>query len=65
VLCEANNPDDMARAVRQLFSEDVREIGRAARQHVEGRYSWDTVVAGLLKHYQAVLGHRLPVLAHG
>jgi alpha-1,6-mannosyltransferase len=65
VLCEANNPDDMARAVRRLFSEDTKEVGHAARQHVEARYSWDTVVAGLLKHYQAVLGHRLPVLAHG
>lgn len=64
LLCEPNDPDDMANAVRQLFCSDVREKGRGARRHVESQYSWDSVVAGLLEHYRAVLGHRLPVPAH-
>jgi alpha-1,6-mannosyltransferase len=64
VLCEPNDPDDMASAARQLFCDDVQEKGREARRHVEARYSWDTVVTSLLEHYQAVLGRRLPVLAH-
>lgn len=65
LLCEANNAKSMAGAVRQLFSQDAQSKGRNARRYVETRYSWDTVVAGLLAHYQAVLGHRLPERAHG
>jgi alpha-1,6-mannosyltransferase len=41
-------------------------VGRQARQHVEAHHSWDTVVAGLLSHYHAVLGtSEMPVAAHG
>ncbi|MBD8573445.1 glycosyltransferase family 1 protein [Pseudomonas syringae] len=64
VLCEANQPQAMAEAVRELFSHDVRVMGQAGRRHVEQRYSWDTVVAGLLGHYRCVLG-RSPAMAHG
>jgi alpha-1,6-mannosyltransferase len=32
---------------------------------VNARYGWDTVVSGLLEHYQAVLDCRTPALAHG
>lgn len=64
LLCEPNDPDDMASAVRQLFCDDVRARGQAARCHVERRYGWDSVVAGLLEHYRAVLGRTLPVPAH-
>lgn len=65
LLCEPNNPSSMACAIRQLFSANVRETGRIARRHVESHYSWDTVVAGLLGHYRAVLGTRPQVAAHG
>src|SRR5471032_35165 len=65
LLCEPNNPDAMASAVLELFSHDYLAKGLAARQYVEHKYAWDTVVAGLLEHYQAVLGCRLPVLVHG
>ncbi|MFJ4142277.1 glycosyltransferase family 4 protein [Pseudomonas sp. NPDC089734] len=65
VLCQANNPRSMACAVRELFNQDVREKGRAARRHVEAHYNWDSVINGLLAHYRAVLGYRLPALAHG
>lgn len=65
LLCEVNQPQAMACAVRELFSRDVPAIGRAARRHVEQRYSWDSVVAGLLSHYRAVLGCQLPAVIHG
>ncbi|RRV07023.1 glycosyltransferase family 1 protein [Pseudomonas sp. v388] len=65
LLCEANDARSMACAVRQLFAQDVRDKGRSARRYVETRCSWDVVVAGLLNHYHAVLGRRLPELAHG
>ncbi|WP_397451532.1 glycosyltransferase family 4 protein [Pseudomonas sp. NA-150] len=65
LLCEPNNPQAMASAVRELFSHDRELKGSQARRYVEQHYAWDTVVAGLLGHYQAVLGTRLPVLAHG
>ncbi|MGV8861713.1 MAG: glycosyltransferase family 4 protein [Pseudomonas sp.] len=65
LLCAPNNPWAMASAVRELFSHDSAQKGYQARHYVEQRYAWDTVVEGLLEHYQAVLGSRLPVLAHG
>lgn len=65
LLCAPNNPLAMASAVRELFSHDRAKKGDQARHYVEQQYAWDTVVEGLLEHYQAVLGSRLPVLAHG
>ncbi|MNI92965.1 hypothetical protein D3C76_1880630 [compost metagenome] len=54
----------MATAVREVFEAGVRKLGAQARSHVEQHYSWDNVVAGLLQHYQAVLGHQPQVRAH-
>lgn len=65
-LCPPHNPAAMARAVRELFEGDLRELGRQARQHVEAHHAWDAVVAGLLAHYHAVLGCAdLSVVMHG
>jgi alpha-1,6-mannosyltransferase len=64
-LCLPNDGRAMANAVREIFDSGVRALGSQARQHVERHYSWDNVVNGLLQHYQAVLGHSLPVRAHG
>ncbi|MBU3058027.1 glycosyltransferase family 4 protein [Pseudomonas indica] len=55
-LCKPNDGAAMANAVRALFERDVEQLGRQARQHVERQHGWDTVVHGLLGHYQAVLG---------
>lgn len=65
LLCEPNHPLAMAAAVRQLFAENPACRGAQARRHVETHYAWDTVVTGLLGHYQAVLGAHQPVYAHG
>lgn len=65
LLCQANHPKAMAAAVRQLFRAGAREKGAAARLHVEQHYAWDAVVAGLLGHYQAVLGTTTAAHAHG
>ncbi|MDF9755326.1 alpha-1,6-mannosyltransferase [Pseudomonas hunanensis] len=64
-LCPPNDGRAMAAAVREVFDHGVRQLGSQARRHVERHYSWDNVVSGLLQHYQAVLGHPLPVRAHG
>ncbi len=64
-LCRPSDGQAMARAVQEMFEADVRSLGAQARRHVEHHYSWDTVVSGLLLHYQAVLGHPPPVRAHG
>ena len=64
LLCDPGSPSAMADAVRELFSHSPADRGRSARRHVEDRYSWDSVVAGLLEHYRAVLGQPLPVRAH-
>jgi len=63
-LCTANDAQAMATAVREAFEAGVRKLGAQARRHVEQHYSWDNVVAGLLQHYQAVLGHQPQVRAH-
>lgn len=65
LLCEPNDPTDMAAAVRELFTADTERMGMAAREYVERSYAWDTVVEGLLNHYSAVLDTRLPAFAHG
>ncbi|WP_110635958.1 glycosyltransferase family 1 protein [Pseudomonas sp. CC120222-01a] len=64
-LCRPNDSQAMALAVREAFETGVRKLGAQARLHVEQHYSWDNVVAGLLQHYQAVLGHQPQVRAHG
>jgi alpha-1,6-mannosyltransferase len=63
-LCTPNDSLAMARAVRELFSRGVGEMGLQARRHVEQKYAWDTVVSGLLEHYRAVLGSNLPMRLH-
>ncbi|MBC3419087.1 MULTISPECIES: glycosyltransferase family 1 protein [unclassified Pseudomonas] len=63
-LCQANDSQAMAGAVREIFEAGVRPLGAQARRHVEQHYSWDSVVDGLLLHYQAVLGLSPQVRAH-
>jgi alpha-1,6-mannosyltransferase len=64
-LCRPNDAQAMAAAVREAYEAGVHKLGEQARCHVEQHYSWDNVVAGLLLHYQAVLGQPQPVHAHG
>jgi alpha-1,6-mannosyltransferase len=64
-LCPPNDGQAMARAVREVFEHGAAQLGLQARRHVEQYYAWDSVVNGLLAHYRAVLGHPLPVRAHG
>ena len=61
-LCRRNDAQAMAQAVCEVFEAGVRTLGAQARRHVEHHYSWDTVVSGLLQHYQAVLGHHQPLV---
>ncbi|MFK0088277.1 glycosyltransferase family 4 protein [Pseudomonas sp. NPDC090755] len=63
-LCQPNNGQAMACAVRDVFDQGAAQLGLQARHHAEQHYAWDTVVNGLLAHYRAVLGHGLPVRVH-
>ncbi|WP_097458616.1 glycosyltransferase family 4 protein [Mangrovitalea sediminis] len=68
VLARANDPVAMARAVRNLYSGDVRMMGARARRHVEKHHDWDVIIASLCSHYEEVLGmpHRLALeWSHG
>ncbi|CBV42989.1 glycosyltransferase family 4 protein [Halomonas elongata] len=51
ILCEPLEPMDMARAVEELFINDVKASGRHARRYVERRFRWENVIDGLLDHY--------------
>lgn len=62
LLCEPNDPDAMASAVRELFANGSQKKGAVARCYVEHHYAWDRVVEGLLGHYQDVLGCGMPEL---
>ncbi|MFJ4347937.1 glycosyltransferase family 4 protein [Pseudomonas sp. NPDC089401] len=64
-LCPPNDGRAMAAAVHEAFEAGVRQLGSQARRHVEQHYSWDSVVNGLLQHYEGVLGHCTRVRAHG
>ena len=64
LLCDPNSAPAMADAVRELFSHAPEDKGLSARRYVENRYSWDSVVTGLLEHYHAVLGHTSRAAAH-
>lgn len=55
-LAPANDPQGMARAVRNLYLSDVRVMGARARRHVEKHHDWDVVIASLCQHYQDILG---------
>ncbi|WP_069383456.1 glycosyltransferase family 4 protein [Halomonas caseinilytica] len=55
ILCEPQNPTDMARAVEELFINDVQASGRHARRYVERRFRWENVIDGLLEHYIALV----------
>lgn len=66
LLCRPNDPAAMADTVRELFAHGHSDLGIRARQHAEQHYAWDTVVAGLLEHYRAVLGtSAYRVVRHG
>ncbi|MBZ9784099.1 glycosyltransferase family 1 protein [Pseudomonas sp. REP124] len=65
LLCSPNNPQAMANAIRELFSQGGAALGNQARRHVEQHYAWDFVVNSLLGHYHAVLGSQWPRAANG
>lgn len=48
---DANNPEQIARAVRDILSdpEQTKRVVATAKQMVEERYSWDTIVAEMKK----------------
>ncbi len=60
VLARPNDPSDMARAVRELFSRGSQTLGANARRFVEKHHDWDVVVANLVRQYQAVAGLKVP-----
>lgn len=54
-LCAPLDPQDMARATRELFTHDVRAMGHIARLQAEQHHGWDAVVQNVQHHYDAVL----------
>lgn len=60
-LCAPLDPQDMARATRDLFEQDVRAMGTLARQQVEQHHGWDAVVDSLRQHYEYVIAERMTV----
>jgi len=58
LLSPVDDPAAMARNVVELWQGDRAAIGRAAREHILGRYSWDRTFARLLHDvYPAALAH--------
>ncbi|SDI70337.1 glycosyltransferase [Billgrantia gudaonensis] len=63
VLCRPRDPDDMARAVHELFLNDPVAMGRHARRHVERHFRWEHVIDDLSRHYAALVGDVPPAVA--
>ncbi|HEX8962139.1 MAG TPA: glycosyltransferase [Rhodocyclaceae bacterium] len=57
-LARSSAPAHLAEAIEALFAQDVRAMGRAARQSVEAKWTWDRCFRGLLAGYEALLGCR-------
>jgi len=51
----AGDPDDCARAMRQLLRLDLATAGREARAVAVERYGWDRTFGGLLDLYRGLL----------
>ncbi|WP_414502947.1 glycosyltransferase family 4 protein [Zymobacter sp. IVIA_5232.4 C2] len=60
-LCAPLDAQDMARATRDLFEQDIKAMGTLARQRVERHHGWDAVVNSLRQHYEHVIAERLTV----
>ena len=67
LLAEPGRAESLARAVRGLFADGFREMGRIARRHVVAHYGWDRVLPRLLGHYTQLTGAHThgPRAAHG
>jgi len=53
----------VAAAVASLYERDLDALGRAAREHVVGNYSWTRAFQGLMARYQAAVSvHQLPAV---
>jgi alpha-1,6-mannosyltransferase len=51
VLAAPRNAASIAEAVSAAYDNDIEQMGRVARAHVEQTYSWDVVMRGLLACY--------------
>ncbi len=49
---------NLAAAIDSLYERDLDALGRAARAHVVGSYSWTRALQGLMARYQAAVGVR-------
>jgi len=63
-----DRPQELARAVRLLldYPEQIRKLGKQARQHVQDHFTWEKSMAGLQEHYLSLLknGKREFPLSH-
>jgi alpha-1,6-mannosyltransferase len=61
---DAQAASNLAAAIVSLYERDLDALGRAARAHVVGNYSWTRALQGLMARYQAAVGARsLPEVA--
>ena len=48
----------IAQAIRDLYDRDVESLGRAARERVLSRYTWDKALQMQLASYASLIGVR-------
>lgn len=60
IAVEPGSPVRFARGIRDLFGQDVRQLGQQAREQVVNRYSWNRVMPQLLEHYYSLRPAKTP-----
>jgi glycosyltransferase involved in cell wall biosynthesis len=55
-LVEKNNAEELAQALLVLLKDDDRReaMGRAGRQRVLSRFSWDRIAEGMRRRYETL-----------
>jgi alpha-1,6-mannosyltransferase len=51
ILAAPRDPGAIAQAVSAAYACDIEQMGRRARTHVEGTFSWDIVMRSLIACY--------------
>lgn len=57
-IARPGDPASLAEAVRALYSGDIEQLGRQARERVEQRYCWQRTLTQQLARYARLVRHR-------
>ena len=57
-LWVGNDPNSLARAIRQMSAMPLREMGQRGRQWMQDEFSWDRVARDMAELYRNLIARR-------